>query len=226
MILNAFFAALSQISDPRFMRVVLLGIGWAIVGLVGLGWLFIELMSWVFADGVTLPWIGHIAVYEGAVFWTSLAMVTVFSVFLMIPAAGAISSFFIEDVARAVEDRHYPHVTPNASLSFADQISESARFFAIIVVANMIVFLLSFILFPLAPFMYWAVNGYLFGREYFMLVALRHLSRPEAHQVLREKSGVIWMAGILMVMPMSIPFVNLAIPVLGAATFTHLFHRF
>jgi uncharacterized protein involved in cysteine biosynthesis len=35
----------------------------------------------------------------------------------------------------------------------------------------------------------------------------------------------IWVAGILMAVPLSVPLVNLFIPLLGAATFTHLFHR-
>lgn len=226
MILSAFFAALSQISDPRFMRVVLLGIGWAIAGLFGLSWLFIEAMSWVFSDGITLPWIGTISIPDAAVFWTSFGTSILLSVFLMVPVASVISSFFIEDVARAVEERHYPNVRANAPLSFADQISETARFFGVLVLANMAALVLALIFVPFAPFIYWGVNGYLLGREYFLLVALRHLSRPEAHQLLQQKSGVTWMAGILMVMPMSIPLLNLAIPVLGAATFTHLFHRF
>jgi uncharacterized protein involved in cysteine biosynthesis len=35
----------------------------------------------------------------------------------------------------------------------------------------------------------------------------------------------VWWAGSLMAVPLSIPLVNLLIPVLGAATFTHMFHR-
>ena len=34
-----------------------------------------------------------------------------------------------------------------------------------------------------------------------------------------------WLAGTLMAAPLSIPLVNLLVPVLGVATFTHLFHR-
>ena len=42
----------------------------------------------------------------------------------------------------------------------------------------------------------------------------------------RSRNGAqIWIAGILMAVPLAIPVVNLFVPVLGAATFTHLFHR-
>jgi len=35
----------------------------------------------------------------------------------------------------------------------------------------------------------------------------------------------VWAAGTLMAIPLSIPLVNLLIPILGVATFTHQFHR-
>lgn len=35
----------------------------------------------------------------------------------------------------------------------------------------------------------------------------------------------IWGAGIVMALPLTIPGLNLLIPVLGAASFTHLYHR-
>jgi uncharacterized protein involved in cysteine biosynthesis len=78
---------------------------------------------------------------------------------------------------------------------------------------------------PLAPIVFWAVNGYLLGREYFTLAAMRHVGREGARALRRRHRGTIWLAGTLMAAPLSLPIVNLLIPVLGAATFTHLFHR-
>ena len=78
---------------------------------------------------------------------------------------------------------------------------------------------------PFAPLMFWAVNGYLLGREYFQMVAMRRLGRQAAKAMRKKFSGTVWIAGILMAAPLSVPLVNLLIPVLGAATFTHLFHR-
>jgi uncharacterized protein involved in cysteine biosynthesis len=40
----------------------------------------------------------------------------------------------------------------------------------------------------------------------------------------RKHRLTIWAAGVLMAMPLSLPLVNLVIPVLGAATFTHIYH--
>ena len=76
-----------------------------------------------------------------------------------------------------------------------------------------------------APLIFWGLNGFLLGREYFQLVALRRLGREGAEQMRQEHGFQIWMAGALMAIPLTIPLLNLLIPVLGAATFTHLFHR-
>jgi CysZ protein len=65
----------------------------------------------------------------------------------------------------------------------------------------------------------------LLGREYFTLAAIRRVGRTEAKR-LRGKHGLtIWAAGVLMAIPLSVPLLNLVIPILGAATFTHLFHQ-
>jgi hypothetical protein len=37
--------------------------------------------------------------------------------------------------------------------------------------------------------------------------------------------GQVWLAGTLMAAPLSFPVIGLFVPVLGAATFTHLFQR-
>jgi uncharacterized protein involved in cysteine biosynthesis len=63
------------------------------------------------------------------------------------------------------------------------------------------------------------------GREYFLLVATRRLGATAARQVYKQNKSTVWAAGILMAAPLSVPLVNLVIPILGVATFTHLFHR-
>jgi uncharacterized protein involved in cysteine biosynthesis len=69
------------------------------------------------------------------------------------------------------------------------------------------------------------MNGFLLGREYFQIAAMRREGREGAKALRKRHIGTIWLAGCLMALPLSIPVVNLLIPVLGAATFTHLYHR-
>ena len=69
------------------------------------------------------------------------------------------------------------------------------------------------------------LDGWLLGREYFTMAAGRRIGLPAARALRRKHRGQIFAAGVLMAIPLSVPFVSLVIPVLGAATFTHLYHR-
>ena len=94
-----------------------------------------------------------------------------------------------------------------------------------IVGVNLIALILFFFVGPLAPILFYAVNGYLLGREYFTMAAMRRMPRADAHALRRRHNAQIWLAGCLMAVPLSVPLVNLLIPILGAASFTHMFHR-
>ena len=95
----------------------------------------------------------------------------------------------------------------------------------VLIGANLLALVLYLIFVPFAPLIFWALNGFLLGREYFQLVAMRRIGRVAAKQAFRAHMGQIWLAGGLMAVPLTIPLANLIVPVLGAATFTHLYHR-
>ena len=69
------------------------------------------------------------------------------------------------------------------------------------------------------------MNGYLLGREYFALVARRRLGAEAAAALGRRHLARIWFLGTAMAVPLSVPVVNLVVPILGVAVFTHQFHR-
>ncbi len=225
MILVSFFKALSQLPDPRFRRVLLLGIGLTIALLVatyaGVLWL-IEATT---GDGVTLPGVGEVGWVGDLLGWGSLGVMILLSVFLMVPVASAITSLFLDDVAQAVEDVHYPHLAPVPRANFWDGLRDTVNFLGVLIAANIAAFILYVMLPIFAIPIFFALNGFLLGREYFQVVAMRRLGREGAKTLRKKHSLTIWAAGCLMALPLTIPLVNLVIPILGAATFTHLFHR-
>ncbi len=149
----------------------------------------------------------------------------VLSVFLMVPVASAITSMFLDDVADAVEAEHYPHLPPATPVPFGDALRDTVNFMGVLIGVNVVALVLYLMFAPFAPLIFWSVNGFLLGREYFTLAAIRRVGRTEAKR-LRGKHGLtIWAAGVLMAIPLSVPLLNLVIPILGAATFTHLFHQ-
>ncbi|QGX99182.1 hypothetical protein EI983_13260 [Roseovarius faecimaris] len=224
MIFTSFFKALGQMGDRRFRRVLFLGVVLTIVLLVaataGLFWLLEGL-----PDETGLPLIGPVTWLDDILQWSSVGVMLLLSVFLMVPVASAITSLFLDEVAQAVEDRHYPDLPPAAHVSFYDGFRDSVNFLGVIVGANLLALLVYIPLAFMAPVIFWALNGYLLGMEYFQLAAMRRIGRVKAKEMRKKHRWTIWLAGVLMAMPLSLPLINLVIPVLGAATFTHLFHR-
>ncbi len=225
MIFTDFFKAVAQLSDHRFRRVLWQGIGLTIALLVGVYAALLWLIEALTGDTTTLPGVGEVTWVGDLLSWGSLGLMIFLSIFLMVPVASAITSLFLDDIAHAVEDKHYPHLAPVKRVPFWDGFKDTVNFLGVLVGAN----LLAFIAYAMLPFLaipiFYALNGYLLSREYFQIAAMRRLGRDGAKELRKAYSGTIWFAGILMVVPLSIPLINLIVPVLGAATFTHLYHR-
>ncbi len=225
MILSDFARAVGQITDPAFRRVILWGVLLALGLLCAIYVLFLGGVQVLVGDTVTLPLVGEVRGVDTLLSWGSLILMMGLSVFLMVPVASAFTGFFLEDVAQAVEARHYPTLPPAPGTSFGQAAIDTVNFLAVLLVANLAALLIYPFAGLAAPLVFWALNGFLLGREYFQLVASRRLGAAQARALRARHAGQIWLAGTLMAAPLSIPFLNLLIPVLGAATFTHLFQR-
>ncbi len=223
-IINSFLMALGQIGDTRFRKVLLLGVGLTFVLLVAAYTGFLWLINVLVGEQVTLPILGEVTWISDLLSVSSFLLMIVLSVFLMVPVASAITSMFLDEVAQAVEDKHYPGLPSVPHIPFAEALRDTLSFLGVLVVANLLALILYIIFSPLAPIIFWAMNGFLLGREYFTLAAMRRLGREGARQLRSKHSATIWIAGILMAVPLSVPLVNLLIPILGAATFTHIYH--
>lgn len=225
MILGDFLKALGQFGDPRFRRVLWLGLALTLVLLFAVYAVFVGLIGWLVPETLDLPIIGEIAWVDDFLSLASIFLMIFLSAFLMVPVASAFTSIFLEDVAQAVEDRHYPHLPPAPRVSFTEALVDSLNFLGLLLVANVVALVLYAFFVPAAPFIFWGLNGFLLGREYFQLVAMRRIGRVAARAEFRRNLPEIWLAGTLMAVPLSVPLVNLVIPILGAATFTHLYYR-
>lgn len=224
MIIQSFLLALGQIGDPRFRRVLFLGIGLTFALLIACYAGFLWLINAFVGDQAMVPLLGEVSWLDDLLSVSSFLLMMVLSVFLMIPVASAITSMFLDEVAQAVEDRHYPTLPEVPPVPFFDALRDTINFLGVLVAANLLALILYAFLTPLAPFIFWGLNGFLLGREYFTLAAMRRLGREGAKELRARHSGKIWLAGTLMAVPLSVPLLNLVIPILGAATFTHLYH--
>ena len=223
-IFRAFGLAVGQLSDARFRRVFLIGIGLSVALLIGFVAGFSWFIEWITGEKAWLPILGEVTWLNDLLSWGAVFLLGFLSMFLMVPVASAITSMFLDDVADATEAEHYPHLPPATRSSFGDALRDTVNFLGVLIGANVLAIILYFFFAPAALFIFWALNGFLLGREYYTMAAIRRVGRKRAKELRRDNFGSIWVAGILMAMPLSVPFLNLLIPILGAATFTHLFH--
>jgi CysZ protein len=223
--------ALAQIFDSRFIRV--LGIGTAltlllfVLAAVGGGWGLGALLSgfnvaslpawlqgsWGWIDGVAAA-LGGLGLFAGLLF--------------LFPAvATLVMGALLDDVVDAVEARHYPAARAPRPMGLAEGawlgLASGARMLLVNLLLLPVYALLLFT--GIGPFLlYLLVNGYLLGRDYVQMVAIRHLGRAgeKAHraQTRHAQFGV----GVLTSLLFLVPIANLLAPVLGAAMATHVFH--
>lgn len=221
MIFSDFTKALAQLGDTKFRKVLLGSVGVTLVLLAATTWIVQLLLP----DVIILPFFGEIEFLSWLLSGFALVAMIGMSVFLMVPVASIFTGFFLETIADAVERKHYPELPPVPRTPFGDILLDSLKFLGFIIVVNLFALVIYFASTLLAPVIFWIVNGILLGREYFQMVAMRRLGRKDADALRRKYRFQIWLAGFLMAVPLSVPLLNLFVPVLGAATFTHLFHR-
>jgi CysZ protein len=70
-----------------------------------------------------------------------------------------------------------------------------------------------------------AANGYLLGREYFELAAMRYRSFEEARAMRRRFGLTIFFAGFLIACFVAVPVLNLCTPLFATAFMTRLHKR-
>ncbi|WP_207101195.1 EI24 domain-containing protein [Paracoccus shandongensis] len=221
-VLRALTLAWLDLLRPRILRLALMGVGLTIL-------LFVLLQAAVFwavrsfvPGGFSLPWIGTLDV--GSVLsWGSLALFPLMGFFLMAPVAAGFAGLFAEQVADAVEEIHYPALR-GKSLDFWDGLLESLAVVAAVLVVAVLSLVLTPFLGPVAPLLLFGANGWLLGREFFQMAARRHMDEPQATALRRANSARVTLAGVLVAVALVVPVVNIAVPLLAAAAFTHLFH--
>jgi CysZ protein len=141
---------------------------------------------------------------------------------LLFPAVATfVLSLFIEHIVTAVERQYYPLLPAPLALSIGQTIAITLKFTAVMLALNLLV--LPLYLVPvLNVLVFYGLNAYLLGREYFELVALRRLDPMSAQRLRRAHRVRLFMAGLLIAGLLTIPIVNLVAPLLAAAFMVHL----
>lgn len=226
MILHAAKLALGELFDPALRQVFWKSIGLTIAGLVVI-WLGLRAILEVvaipyvsaFVTGYALPdWTGTVGFF--ALVAASIVM-AVGLAFLIGPVSAAIAGIFLDDVADHIEAQDYPDQPRGTPMAMGRSVVMSVKFFGIVVLGNLCALLL--LLVPGVNLIaFFAVNGYLLGREYFQFAAMRFHDEKTAAMLRSRHSTTVIFAGFLIAGFLAIPVVNLLTPLFGAALMVHL----
>lgn len=213
--ISAILRGIRQLDDKGTRKYVWLSILTAIVVFVAL-WVGIGVLITQTAL-FEIVWLETIIDVLGGV--ATLALT-----WFMFPAAlSAVVGLFLEHVVARVEAVNYPQLAKAREPSVWEMTKTGARFLGLMVALNLGILLFLFAP-PLFPFVFYGVNGYLLGREYYEMVALRRLSPEQASALRKANAGRLFVAGVLIALALTIPVLNLIIPVVAVAAITHLFH--
>ena len=180
-------------------------------------------------------WLGATALLEEARFagigWLDAVIIVLGSLgalvvaWLLFPAmALLVLGLFLDGVVAAVERRHYPGLGPRRPLGLGATLASALRLFLLALLVN-IVLLPAYLVPGINLFVYYGLNGYLVGREYFELVALRRVDGAAAQVMWRRHRGRLILVGMIIVFLLSLPLINLVAPVIGAAFMLHVFEE-
>jgi len=226
--LTHFSKAVAQLTDPKMRRVLWLGI----LGALAIFTVLWAAVWWFLANvdpasiwglAALVEWMGEAFDWvAGLAFFGALFVAT----FLMFPAVVTIVvGLFLDQVAEVVEQRHYPELGAPRKQSILETLGSTVKFAFIVVLLNLLVMPVYLILLfiPGANLvLYYLLNGYLIGREFFELAAFRRLEPAEAARLRKSYRSKVMMAGVMLTFLMTVPVVNLLAPVLGAAFMVHV----
>jgi uncharacterized protein involved in cysteine biosynthesis len=209
---SAVSKTLGQLNDPAIRRVIGKTLGLAILGYIVFVVLIYLLIGWL--SGLS-GWLEGLAQFGGVLAAMFIAW------FIFPSAAAAIAGIFADEVIDAVEAKHYPGLPPAHPVPVLSAVLDGLKLAAISLAVNVLALPL-LVIPPVYILFTWVVNGWLLGREYFEMVAFRRMDRATAHELRGRHNRTFTIAGVMIAVCLTIPFVNLVAPVLGAAFMVHV----
>ncbi|HZS84811.1 MAG TPA: EI24 domain-containing protein [Stellaceae bacterium] len=208
--------AFSEIAAPRLRRVLARGLAIAAAVLAAL-----LVGAALLLHGV-LPGAG---VMRAAIeVFGDVAMLTLAWVLFPV-AVTTVLGFFVEGAIAAVEAERYPDLPTPRRQTMAGQLRSAMRLGLLGLVVNLLALPLYLVLPGLNLLLFYGLNGWLLGREYFELVALRRLDERQLRAFWRSFWPRLVAAGMVIALLLTVPLLNLAAPLIAALFMLHLFER-
>ncbi|QFU14880.1 sulfate transporter family protein [Microvirga thermotolerans] len=218
MLIASVVAAARDVLSPPLRRVLWRSLALT-VALLALVWAGLTRLIGLFLDGHPLS--ADYPIVDGIASFLAGAGIFVGLAYLLPPVSAVVAGYFLDDVAEAVETRHYPADRPGRALPLGQALLYGLRFAGLSLLVNLIALLLFFIPGP-NVIVFFAANAYLFGREYFELAAGRFRPQEEVARLRASHRLTVLAGGAVLAALVLVPVVNLLIPIFGAAMMVHL----
>ncbi|MBV8800343.1 MAG: EI24 domain-containing protein [Alphaproteobacteria bacterium] len=210
--------AATLILDPAFSRVVIKSVALTLLLFAGLFGLSLYganhlLGTYAIGSGISTSLLAALFV---------IVLVTI----LGAPVAALFAGLFLDEIAAAVEAKHYPADLPGKPAPFWQGFFLGIRLFVVLVSIMLLLLPLSALAPGLGSLPGIVVSGWFLGREYFEQVAVRHASRSSADALRRRKRGAILGCGLLIAALAAVPVLDLLAPLFGTALMVHEFKRY
>lgn len=212
LLIESSFKAVRSLFAPGMILVVIKSL---IISILALVIFFFGASSFFFLLFGAHSWLSWLATFgTGILAW-----------FLFPSIMPVIINFFDTHIVRMIEERSYPGSIRTNESAFMKEFLHDLGFTGKALLLNMLAlpFYLFLPVFNILIF-YW-LNGYLLGREFFMMVARQHLPIKESGLLYKIHKRLVTLAGASLAVAATIPIVNLFAPIWGIALMVHLYHR-
>ena len=219
--LASFTMAFGQLNDSRFLKPLLYSLGLSLVvalialpvGYLGFEWLNQAFLSWL--EGGDSWWMDTI---EWSLRVLGILIILVILFFAFGSVQTAFLGLFLDDVVTAARDKNHPTIQLEPPPSLSKSSWASARFLGLSLSLNALILpivLIGWFLPPLGLIVQLIANGYLFGKEYEDIIAVRFQTETRLDPLKRTIFGTATAALFL------VPVLNFVAPVISAAAFTN-----
>lgn len=182
---------------------------------VGLWFLSSWLIHWMINGWVSWQWL--IAALQSAA-----AIGVTWLIFpLLVPM---FISMFVNQLAARINAHEYIDRPQGKDMPFFPELAMDMKFAGYALLLNIVI--LPIYLIPgLNLMIYYALNAHLLGKQYFMMVARRHIAPIDLKANMHPYRSRIYLYGLVIVVASTVPVMNLLAPVFATALMVHVYHR-
>ncbi len=210
--------AFGVLREPFAWWVMLLSLAGTLLVFFGFAWLawwLVGQIDWLhhgwFADTIVGEWLlrGMGSILVMVIGWFTFPLIVT-----------AVAGMFLEPLADRIERRYYPEAPVPRHVSLVEQVHSSLRVLIRGIGWNLLA--LPFCFIPVLYIVVYAVlNSFLLSREYFQVIAVRHVPLAEAKSLYRSERWAMMRGGLTLALIFVVPGLNICAPLLATSWMVH-----